>query len=75
MIKILTPLDLKRGKIGVLTVAQRLELVMFDNNNVCHCTLIGIDLMIFVTTYRCWKKFDTPYKVFGFNTYVKNFRF
>ena len=48
---------------------------MFDNNNVCHCTLTGIDLMIFGTAYRFWEKFDTLCKMFGFNEYVKNFRF
>ena len=70
------PLHLRRGKIGVpVTVTQRLELVVFDNNNVCHCTLIEIDLMIFVTAYRCWKKFDTCCKMFGVNAYVKNFRY
>ena len=57
-----------------MTVAQSLEMVVFDNN-VCHCTLTEIDLMIFVTAYRCWERFDTCCKVFGFNAYVKNFRF
>lgn len=31
--------------------------------------------MIFVPVYRCWKKSGTPYKIFGFKAYVKNFRF
>lgn len=70
----LNPSSLMKGQTGGLTMAQRLKLV-FNNNNGCHCTLSGIDLMIFATAYRCKEKFDTPCKMFGFNAYVKIFRF